>query len=79
MEFGADECHVMPLASYHLDYDVTLRSHEGELVAFVNDSAAAARLIVGRAARMFEETGLMSAERARASRENLAAGDIRQM
>ncbi len=46
VEFGVDECVVIPGVSYHLDFDVSFRATTNELFAFVNDTPAAARRIV---------------------------------
>jgi hypothetical protein len=45
-EFGVDQVAVFPTVSYHLDYDLSLRKHDGKLLAFVNDPISAARWIV---------------------------------
>jgi hypothetical protein len=75
VEFGVDRCVVLPTVSYHLDYDVTVRSSEGELVAFVNDSHAAARLIVRRGIDAFEQAGSISNSSARSLRDQLTHND----
>jgi hypothetical protein len=46
-EFGVDDCLVLPVLSYHLDFDVTFRNTGDELIAFVNDTPEAARRILG--------------------------------
>ncbi len=71
-EFGMDKCVVLPAVSYHLDYDVTLREHNGQILAFVNDSGEAARLIVHRAIAAMEGGGLMSKNAGQEAREYLA-------
>lgn len=45
-EFGVDRCAVLPAVSYHLDFDVTVRARGKGVVALVNDTMAAARLIL---------------------------------
>src|SRR5262245_116756 len=45
-EFGVDRCAVLPAVSYHLDFDISVRSRGGEVVVFVNDTMAAARIIL---------------------------------
>ncbi len=47
-EFGVDRCVIVPAVSFHLDYEVSVRAVGDELVAFVNDSDAAARMIIAR-------------------------------
>src|SRR5262249_6393379 len=39
VEFGVDRCVVLPAVSFHIDFELTIRAHEGRLLAFVNDSA----------------------------------------
>ena len=45
-EFGVDRCVVLPAIAFHIDVELSVRSVGNELVAFVNDQAAAAQLIV---------------------------------
>ena len=45
-EFGVDRCIVLPAVSFHIDVEASVRAVGGELVAFVNDQAAAAQIIV---------------------------------
>jgi hypothetical protein len=71
-EFGVERCVVLPAVSYHLDYDVTVRTHEGRMVAFVNDTVAAARLVVSRGIEALQTGGLLSAEAAQQAKANLA-------
>jgi len=46
-EFGVDRCVVLPAVSFHIDVELSVRAVGGELVAFVNDQASAAQLIIG--------------------------------
>jgi hypothetical protein len=73
-EFGVDRCVVVPAGSYHLDFDVSLRAHHGELIAFVNDTLAAARMVVGIGMDALQKAGVLPPERARACRADLASG-----
>jgi hypothetical protein len=72
VEFAVDQCVVLPAVSYHLDYDITLRMHEGEVVAFVNNTTAAAHVILQRAIAAFEQAGLMPARTAATALQQLA-------
>lgn len=45
-EWGADRIEVLPPLSFHIDLEVSFRWHDGKMIAFVNDSMSAARLIV---------------------------------
>jgi hypothetical protein len=69
LELGVDRCVVLPAGSYHLDFDVTVRTHGGRLVAFVNDPAAAARLILESGLKALEQQGVLGAAAAQATRE----------
>lgn len=44
-EFGADRVVALPNASFHIDYDVSVRLVDTRVVAFVNDQATGAALI----------------------------------
>lgn len=57
-EFGVDRCIVLPAASFHVDFDVTLRSHHGKMLVFVNDTLAAARLIIEAGVEAMAERGI---------------------
>jgi hypothetical protein len=59
-EFGVDQCFVLPGLSYHLDFDVTFRAVQTNLIAFVNDTPAAAREIVGLGIAALEKHALLS-------------------
>jgi hypothetical protein len=45
-EFGVDRCVVLPAVSFHIDVELSVRAVGGELVAFVNDQASAAQMII---------------------------------
>lgn len=75
MEFSVQRCEVMPVVSYHLDYDVTFRVHDGQLIAFVNDALEAARLIVSRGIIALEKHGALAASAAELAKAELARGD----
>lgn len=46
VELGVDELHVLPAISLHIDLEMTLRSAEDRVIAFVADDAAAAAVVV---------------------------------
>lgn len=71
VEFDALECVVLPSVSYHLDYEVSVRAVKDDLVAFVNDSLAASKIILRLAIDAMEEHGEIDAARAKAAREPL--------
>lgn len=74
VEFGVDRCAIIPATSYHMDFDVTVRAHAGELIAFVNDTRATAREIVEIGIGALERGGMLSPAAAGEARANLAAG-----
>jgi hypothetical protein len=79
LELGVDKCVVLRAVSYHLDYDITVRKHEGQIIAFVNDTEAAARLIVQRAITALEDGGVMAKNAANEARQDLAGNKISQL
>ncbi len=44
IEFGAKECRVLPAVSFHIDFDLTVRTIRGKTTAFVSDEVAGAKL-----------------------------------
>jgi len=77
-EFGVERCVVLPAVSYHLDFDVSFRVHEGELIAFVNDNPSAARQVVGLGITALERHGALDATSAAVARNGLALGRERE-
>jgi len=75
-EFGVDEIEVTPGVSFHLDYEVSVRVHDGQVYAFVNDSAAAARTILYIGAAVLARNQVVPADVALAAQESLAKGNI---
>ena len=71
-EFGVDRCAVLPAVSYHLDFDISARSRGGEVVVFVNDTLAAARIILSLGVDALERHGALDANAATRVRANLA-------
>jgi hypothetical protein len=76
-EFGLDDAMVVTPASFHIDYDVTVRRHDGALIAFVHDRLAGARIIVTSCLDALVAGGALTAETAAAARLELTAGDDR--
>jgi hypothetical protein len=75
IEFGVDRCIVLPAASFHIDAEVTLRSHGGELIAFVNDDDAAIAIVLECATDALERAEKLAPESAALTREAIAGGD----
>jgi hypothetical protein len=73
LELGVDRCVVVPLVSFHLDYDVTVRAHDGRLVAFVNDVDAASRTVLQLGLASLERADALDAAVHRAALEHLRA------
>jgi len=73
LEFGVDRCIVLPSISFHIDYDVTFRTVRGELVAFVEDTEAAVRLVLDQGIGVLREANIASAEKAAELRNQLEA------
>jgi hypothetical protein len=59
--FQADACCVLPAASFHIDLEMTIRTHEGQVLAFVPDSLGAIRATCRLATDRLFQRGLMSA------------------
>lgn len=77
-EFGVDECLVLPGLSYHLDFDACFRSGtNSELIAFVNDTPAAARHIVALGLAALSKHGLLPAPEAERLSQALSSGQHR--
>jgi hypothetical protein len=73
-EFGVDRCVVLPVVSYHLDFDLSVRRRGGEVVAFVNDTMAAARLILSLGIDALARQGTLDTHAAKVARASLAEG-----
>lgn len=58
IDFNVDRVLVMPMVSYHLDYEVTCRVIDGQMVALVNDPLPIARRIVELAEAKLAAAGL---------------------
>jgi hypothetical protein len=60
LEFGVARCIVLPATSFHVDYELTVRSTPDGLVAFMNDTSAATRLVIRCALPALERVGALS-------------------
>lgn len=78
-EFGVDRVEVIPSVSFHLDYEVSLRAHDGKMLAFVNDSGTAARSILYIGVAVLEDAQVLPPEAAQSARESLMAGRLDQV
>lgn len=77
-EFAVDECAVLPLVSFHLDYDLTVRAVGAELVAFVNDPIAAMSVVLESGLPALLNAGVIDRGVADQAREHLRAGQFRE-
>lgn len=62
--------------SYHIDYEVSLRSVGGGLVAFVNDTTGAVSLLLRTGARVLRQAGLLEDATSQIVANKLAVDDI---
>lgn len=74
LEFGADACVELPNVSYHIDYEVSVRTVAGKTIAFVNDTAAATRHVLSAALSALDRTGSISRTDSDAARQKLQGG-----
>lgn len=74
-EFDAVECVVLPAASYHIDYELSVRAHDGSLIAFVGDSRAAAEHVLRLGIKALQTANVLSADAAATVRSALNRGD----
>ncbi|HKQ48976.1 MAG TPA: hypothetical protein VJZ71_12970 [Phycisphaerae bacterium] len=79
IEMGVDRCVVLPAVSYHLDYEVTVRTAGDGVVAFVNDSSAAAKSILEIGLDALKEAGQLTNEDVLFIRESFAQGHVRRV
>jgi hypothetical protein len=77
IEFGVDRCEVLPTVSFHIDYDVSIRAHDGKLIAFVNDTFAACRIILHMAVQAMQAAGALDDAAAKNALANLHSGNWR--
>ncbi len=75
VEFGVDRCVALPAVSFHIDYDLSVRvDGDGRVIAFVNDTDAAVRIVLDLGIGALEAHGTLDRETAAGAREHLAAG-----
>jgi hypothetical protein len=74
VEFAVDRCVVLPMVSFHLDFDLTCRIVDGRLIAFVNDSDAASRLILSLGLEAFGRADLINENVVKSIKKELASG-----
>ncbi|HVP73558.1 MAG TPA: hypothetical protein VMS30_07460 [Phycisphaerales bacterium] len=77
VEFGCDRCEMIEAASFHLDYDVSVRAVNGRLVALMNDPLTAAIIMLEAATAVLVRAGVVPEAAARDAVEALRGGDHR--
>ncbi len=77
-EFDVDRYVVLPAVSFHIDFDLTVRAHDGELIAFVNDDDRAVRLILELGTDALATHGALDAAAAQNAKTHLRAGRSRE-
>jgi hypothetical protein len=61
VEFGVNRCAVLPAASIHLDYEVSVRTRGDEIIALVNHTASAVRMILAAGLRTLADGNVLDA------------------
>lgn len=77
IEFDASDVVVLPAASYHIDYEVSIRAVNGGLTAFVNDTVAASRIILKIGLNPLQRAGLLTEAQVNVCQRHLQDGQIR--
>lgn len=75
IEFGVDQCVPMPAVSFHIDFEMTIRVKDDHLVAFVNDTPAAVRIILECGVDALEKNRIIDSTTARRAKKFLADWD----
>ncbi|MBX3357597.1 MAG: hypothetical protein KF745_04135 [Phycisphaeraceae bacterium] len=73
IEFGADRIEVLPAASFHIDFELSVHTSGRETVVLMNDSAAATALVLSAGLGVLQRSGILNAAQARRAREDLVA------
>ncbi len=78
IELGVDRCVVLPAVSFHIDFELCVRAHQGRLIAFVNDTMAAVKIILTLGVEALEAHGTLDAAAAQTAREHLQVGRMEE-
>lgn len=79
IEFGVDKCVVLPAASFHIDYEVSVRNVNGRTIALVNDEQAGSKLVLHCGIDAMVREGKMTSEMGLRVNDLLKAGDPKAM
>lgn len=84
IEFSVDRCVVIPAVSFHIDFDLCVRAvmsreangltQKAKLIAFVNDSSAAARIILTAGIESLAGHGKLDSDSTKKALEHLESG-----
>jgi len=75
IEFDATRCIVLPASSYHIDYELSVRRRGSDLVAFVADPRAAARIVVRLGMSAMRHARLLATDQQRRITDYLDRGE----
>lgn len=75
VECAVDECRIIPSVSFHLDFDLTVRAVAGQLVAFVQDTDAGAKIVLAAGINALSTSKYMKAAAASAALSALKSND----
>jgi hypothetical protein len=78
VEFGVDRCKALPAVSFHIDQELTLRTIDERLIAFVADPVEAVRIILKCGVDALESAGVLSSSEGSHARDDLDAGKDRE-
>ena len=78
-DFSVDQVVVLPANSYHVDFDVSVRAHDGKLIAFVNDPVLASRWIVAICVSVLERARVLNEAQVANAKNAIASGDDRNI
>jgi hypothetical protein len=71
IEMGVDRCVVLPASSFHIDFEVCVRTIDAAPVAFVNDAETARRIILSCGVDALQRGGVLTESDAQAARRAL--------
>jgi len=76
IEFGVDTCVVLPASSFHIDYEVSVRTVQGRVIALVNDEQAGAKLVLVAGIEALVRAGELSAEQGSKAARSIEDGRL---
>jgi len=76
IEFGVDKCVVLPAASFHIDYELSVRNVNGRTIALVSDEQAATKLVLHCGIDALSRTRELTVEHASNARKSIDDGTL---